>query len=41
MDDLGKMIIFRQLKQDSKSGNDTYEQFDGSYKARPAKFPEK
>ena len=36
-DDLGKMIIFRQLKQDSKSGNDTYGQFDGSYKARPAK----
>lgn len=35
-DDLGNMILFRQLKQDSKSGNETYGQFDGSYKALPA-----
>ena len=36
-DDLGKMIIFRQLKQDSKSGNEEYGQFDGSYDKVPAK----
>ena len=36
-DDLGNMIIFRQLKQDSKSGNEAYGQFDGSYAQIPAK----
>lgn len=36
-DDLGNMILFRQLKQDSKSGNDTYGQFDGSFAQIPAK----
>lgn len=36
-DDLGQMIIFRQLKQDSKSGNEEYGQFDGSYDKVPAK----
>lgn len=36
-DDLGNMILFRQLKQDSKSGNETYGQFDGSYNYVPAK----
>lgn len=36
-DDLGKMIIFRQLKQDSKSGNEEYGQYDGSYDVVPAK----
>jgi hypothetical protein len=35
-DDLGNMILFRQLKQDSKSGNETYGQFDGSYAQLPA-----
>ena len=35
-DDLGNMIIFRQLKQDSKSGNEAYGQFDGSYAKIPA-----
>ena len=36
-DDLGNMIIFRQLKQDSKSGNEAYGQLDGSYAQIPAK----
>ena len=36
-DDLGNMIIFRQFKQDSISGNEAYGQFDGSYSKIPAK----
>jgi hypothetical protein len=35
-DDLGNMIIFRQLKQDSKSGDEQYGIYDGSYKELPA-----
>ena len=36
-DDFGKMMLFRQLSQDSKSGDVTYGQFDGSYSDIPAK----
>lgn len=36
-DDEGQMIKFRQLKQEGKSGDETYGQFDGSYKRIPAK----
>jgi hypothetical protein len=35
-DDLGNMIIFRQLKQDSKSGDSGEKQLDGSYRGIPA-----
>ena len=35
-DDLGNMIIFRQLKQDSKSGNEEYGLYDGAYAQIPA-----
>ena len=37
-DDLGNMIIFRQLKQDSKSGDEQYGIYDGSYKELPAEI---
>ena len=36
-DDFGKMIIFRNLTQEGKSGDETYGQFDGSYAKLPAK----
>ena len=37
-DDLGNMIIFRQLKQDSQTGDDNSgSQYDGSYAQIPAK----
>ena len=36
-DDEGRMIIFRQLRQEGKSGEDTYGQYDGSFKRVPAK----
>lgn len=35
-DDLGNMIIFRQLKQDSKAGDSGEKQLDGSYRGIPA-----
>lgn len=35
-DDLGNMIVFRQLKQDSQSGNSGEKQLDGSYRGIPA-----
>ena len=35
-DDLGNMIIFRQLKQDAQSGDGEVGQFDGSYAHIPA-----
>jgi hypothetical protein len=37
-DDLGNMIIFRQLKQDNQSGNDMGGIYDGSYKQLPAEI---
>ena len=36
-DDFGKMIIFRNLTQEGKTGDETYGQFDGSYAKLPAK----
>ena len=36
-DDFGKMIIFRNLTQEGKSGDETYGQYDGSYAKLPAK----
>lgn len=36
-DDEGQMIKFRQLRQEGKSGDETYGQYDGSYKQIPAK----
>ena len=36
-DEEGQMIKFRQLRQEGKSGDETYGQFDGSYKHIPAK----
>ncbi len=36
-DDEGQMIKFRQLRQEGKSGDEVYGQFDGSYKQIPAK----
>lgn len=36
-DDEGQMIKFRQLRVEGKTGDDTYGQFDGSYKEVPAK----
>ena len=35
--DEGEMIKFRQLRQEGKSGDTTYGQYDGSYKRVPAK----
>lgn len=35
-DDLGNMIIFRQLKQDSQAGDSGEKQLDGSYRGIPA-----
>lgn len=35
-DDFGKLIIFRNLTQEGKSGEETYGQFDGSYAKLPA-----
>ena len=36
-DDEGRMVIFRQLRQEGKSGDETYGQYDGSFKRVPAK----
>ena len=36
-DDFGKMIIFRNLTQEGKTGDETYGQYDGSYAKLPAK----
>lgn len=36
-DDEGQMIKFRQLRQEGKSGDETYGQYDGSFKRVPAK----
>ena len=36
-DDEGQMIKFRQLRVEGKSGDETYGQFDGSFKRVPAK----
>ena len=36
-DDEGQMIKFRQLRVEGKSGEETYGQFDGSFKRVPAK----
>lgn len=36
-DDEGRMVLFRQLRQEGKSGDETYGQFDGSFKRVPAK----
>lgn len=35
-DDFGKMIIFRNLTQEGKTGDETYGQYDGSYAKLPA-----
>lgn len=36
-DDEGRMVLFRQLRQEGKSGDETYGQYDGSFKRVPAK----
>lgn len=36
-DEEGRMVIFRQLRQEGKSGDETYGQYDGSFKRVPAK----
>ena len=36
-DDFGKMIIFRNLTQEGKTGDETYGQYDGAYAKLPAK----
>ena len=35
-DDFGKMIIFRNLTQEGKTGDETYGQYDGAYAKLPA-----